>query len=356
MVTRIERALSRLGLVANSSKTDLVPKDEFRESHLEEENEYLDDVHKAIETEEEFSTEEQIFFDDKLNCFLCSAKKGQWSRILRRYYTESRRVRSKILLTRWNDHLAEFPTNSQYILDYVSFYQGDMEFCDQLFSYLKKQGPLFDDIQILLYETLLLKPFPNCSKLRSHVVSQVCSHFLGKDRFEAPAGYVKGLQALTMYKFGGARAAESLAPRFAKAVQESPTFATYGLPVLAASKDHRQLAFDVTEQMEDSRILRVRALIERLEHGDDKAMGVLLNLLQPKMTKYPTRLIMNSRALPFLNIALRSQDTKNRKRLSEATGRFIAKLSNIKDSSLVDWITLEHLGRVSVSPSSAKPS
>ena len=348
-VTRIERALSRLGLVANSSKTHLVPKEEFRESHLEEENEYLDEVHEAIETEEEFSSEERIFFEEKLNCFLISAKKGQWSRILRRYYTESRRVRSKTLLTKWGDHLAEFPTNSQYILDYVSFYQGNMEFCDQLFGYLKKRGPLFDDIQILLYETLLLKPFPNDSNLKDHVVSQVGSHILGKDGFEPPIGYIKGLQALTMYKFGGPKVSDSLAPMFAKAALESPTFATYGLPVLAASECHRQLAFDGTEQMEDSRILRIRALIERLESSDDKAIGVLLGLLQPKETKYPTRWILNSRALPLLKIALRSPNTKNYKKIHDAIQKVIVKLTNIEDSSLFDWVTLDHLDSVSVS-------
>ena len=352
VVARIERALSRVGLVANSSKTDLIAKEFFRESHHEQENEYLDEVHRAIETEGEFTSADQIWFEDKLACFLSSPKEGQWSRILRRYYTESRRVRSKTLLSQWNDHLAEFPTNSQNILDYVSFFPGDMKFCDQLFSYLKKHGPLFDDIRILLYETLLLKPFPNDPDLRDHVVSQVGSHLLGKDGFEAPVGYVKGLQALTIYKFGGSGASDNLAGTFAKDVLESPTFATYGLPVLAASECHRQLAFDSTEQMEDSRILRIRALIERLENGDNKAMGVLLGFLQPKETKYPTRWIMNSRALPLLKIALRSPNTKNKTQLREANQRFIAKLSNIKESSLVDCVTLEHLGSVSISPRS----
>ena len=351
IVTRIERALARLGLVANSSKTELVSKEVFRESHHEDENEYLDEVHKAIETEREFASEDQIFFEERLNRFLSSEKEGQWSRILRRYYTESRRARSKTLLTKWNDHLAEFPTNSQYILDYVSFYQGDMEFCDQVFSYLRQRGPLFDDIQVLLYETLLLKPFPNDSNLRGHVISQVGSHLLGKDGSEEPVGYVKALQALTMYKFGGPEVSDALAPTFARAVLESPTFATYGLPVLAASEDHRKLAFDGTEQMEDSRILRIRALIERLENGDDKAIGVLLGFLQPKMTKYPTRWIINSRALPLLKIALRSPNAKNHKRLRESTKRFIARITSIEDSSLVDWVTMDHLKVGSVAPS-----
>ena len=350
VVARIERALSRLGLVANSSKTNLISKQAFREGHLEGENEYLDEVHKATETEEGFTFEDQLVFEERLNDFLCSPKEGQWSRILRRYYTESRRVGSKTLLTKWNDHLAEFPTNGHYILDYASFYVGDLEFCEQLFGYLKKQGSLFDDIQILMYETLLLKPFPNDSNLRDFVVKQIGCHLLGEDGFETPVGYIKGLQTLTMYKFGGSKAADIIAPTFARDVLDSPTYATYGLPVLAASECYREAAFGGTEQLEDSRILRIRALIERLENGDDRAMGVLLGLLQPKETKFPTRWILNSRALPLVKIALRSSNTKNQKRISQAIEKCIPKLTNIKDSNLIDWVTLDHLDQVPVSP------
>ena len=274
--------------------------------------------------------------------FLHSSRQGNWDRVLRRYYTQSRRVRSTTLLTQWKEHLVEFPTNSQSILDYVSFYIANMEFCIQLFEYLKKEGPLHEDIQILLYETLLLKPFPSEPSLRDFVTNQTGLHFRGEDGFEAPNGYIKGLQALTMYKFDSSIASEFIAPIFAKAALESPIFATYGLPVLAASPCHRQLAFDATEQMEDSRILRIRALIERLENGDDKAIRVLLGLLQPKGTKYPARFITNPRALPLLSIALRSPETDAHKQLCKANERFVQKIVNIEDSALIDCVSLEH--------------
>ena len=354
VVARIERALSRVGLVANSSKTNLVSKDDFRMRHHEEENEYLDDVHQAIDTNEEFNAESKALFECSLSNFLSSKKEGNWDRILRRYYTESRRVRSATLLAQWQNHLIEFPTNSNNILDYVSFYPGDVHFCDQLFGYLKTYGPLHEDIQILLYETLLLKPFPNDAGMRSHVFDGVNSHLQGKDGFEPVSGYIKGLQALTMYKFGGSMAAEALSETFPKLVLDSPIFATYGLPVLAASQVHRKLAFDATEQMEDSRILRIRALIQRLENGDDKAIGVLIGLLQPKMTKYPTRWIVNSRALPLLSAASRATNTKNRKRLCEAIKGFIVKSNSAEDPSLIDRVTLEHLETVAVSPATVK--
>ena len=351
VVGRIERVLSRLGLVANSSKTALILKEEYRERHFEEENEYLDSVHETIQTKKELTTEEESEFNERLTQFLCSSKQGYWSRILRRYYTQSRRVRSTTLLNQWDSHLTEFPSDCQHILDYVSFFPGDMEFCDRLFGYLKRQGPLFDSIQILLYETLLLKPFPNEPNLRNHLVGLVRSHFLGEDGFEAPVGYVKGLQTLAIYKFGCSNGSDHLAPIFPSAALESPDFASYALPVLAASDHHRQLALDAIEQIEDSRILRIRALIERLENGDDRAIGVLLGLLQPKETKFPTSWVMNARALPLLKIALRCNNTPSLRRIQDAKKRFVEKIKNIKDATLVDWITLEHLGQSGI-PSS----
>ena len=343
VVARIERALSRLGLVANSSKTSLVTKEAFRKSHIEEENDYLDAIHEATDSEKEIASVVRQEFEERLCTFLTSPQEGQWSRVLRRYYTESRRIRSETLLTEWDNHLAEFPTNGKHILDYVSFFPGNLEFCKRLFEYVRSQGHLFEDIQILLYETLLLKPFPDETNLRHYVLSEVSRHFLGEDGFEAAIGYVRGLQALTMYKFGGSEGSTCFASTFEEDVLKSPTFATYGMPVLAASEQHRQLAFDATEQIQDARILRVRALIERLEHGDSKATGVLLGLMQPRSTKLPTSWIMNSRALPLLKIALRSSNANAQQRISAAKKNLVTKLSNVSEWGLVDSITLSHL-------------
>ena len=65
VVTRIERVLSRLGLVANSSKTKLITKSDFRESHFEEENECLEAIHQAVQAEE-LDAEVRKFFEEKL--------------------------------------------------------------------------------------------------------------------------------------------------------------------------------------------------------------------------------------------------------------------------------------------------
>ena len=335
--------MSKIGLVPNTSKTAIIPKDEFRKQHHEDHNEYLDQIHDMTAQGTPPSPDDLKVFKRKLVGFLSSEREGYWSRVLRRYYTESRRMRSKTLLVHWDVHLKEFPADAASILDFVSFFPGSISFCDTLFSYLKSHGPLFEDLQILAYESLLLRPFPNDPLLRGFIVRQTYKHYAGTSGFTRPSPYVQGLQALTIYKFGGPRSVGLLAKDFPGLAVESPIFATYAFPVLAASATQQQLAFTGVEHIEDSRILRIRALIERLERGEDRAIGLLLGLLEPKRTTLPERLIVNPRVLPFLPIALRSPNTQQGKRLRDSMNRVAKKVSTVGDPDLVDAVTLSHL-------------
>ena len=196
IVSRIENALTRIGLVANSSKTEIITKEEFQERHYVNDNVFLDDIHQM--TDARLPVDRRLFHKH-LRTFLTCRRGGYESRILRRYYTQSRRIRSKILLCLWQEHLREFPSNAQSILDYVSFFEGTLSFCTELFDFLKTHGALFEDLQVLLYETLLLKPFPNDGILRNYVVRQAYLHYTGLGDFTRPSGYVRALQALVMY-------------------------------------------------------------------------------------------------------------------------------------------------------------
>lgn len=343
VVATVERALSRIGLVANSSKTTIVTKAAFRRFHFEQQNEYLDEVHEKTRLGTTFTPDARRTFEAKLSGFLDSAREGYWDRVLRRYYTESRRLGSKTLLRTWEKHLTDFPSDAQYILDYSAFSPGSLDFCMELFAHLKTYGPLFEDILILAYEALLLKPFPDDPILRGYVARQTYYHFLAKAGFERPSGYVEGLQALVIYKFGGPRAVSLLAPHFANKALENPVFASYAFPVLAASNAHRQQAFEGVEHIEDSSILRIRALIERLEKGDARATGMMLGLLEPKFTNLPIRAVVNPRVLPLLKVALRSTAPNNLTRIKNSMQRVARRVISTGDPELIDWVMLSHL-------------
>ena len=340
VISRIENALERIGLVANSSKTEIISKETFRERHYLDDNEFLDSVDQATMTGQHIDKRE---FHKYLHTFLDSSSRGYRARVLRRYYTQSRKLRSKTLLRSWNEHLREFPGNAQSILDYVSFFEGTLGFCTQLFDFLKTHGALFEEFQILLYETLLLKPFPNDIILRNYVVRQCYLHYGGLRGFTRPGGYVRGLQSLVMFKFGGVRAAKLVARRFAHESVESPTFATYAFPVIAADRALRTTALEVIEHIEDPRIFRLKALVEHLVNGEKRATGLLIGLLDPRETKLPGRYVVNARALPLLEIARGTSNSARSSQLRQAVKNTAKKLRTADSSELIDRIALSHL-------------
>ena len=340
VVSRIENALAGIGLVANSSKTEIVSKEEFRERHYVNENEFLEETHQKSDARQPV---DRRLFHEHLQTFLTSKRGGYELRILRRYYMQARRIRSKMLLYFWQEHLREFPSSAQSILDYVSFFGGTFSFCTELFDFLEAHGALFEDLQILLYETLLLRPFPNDGILRNYVVRQTYLRYAGLGNFTRPSGYVRALQALVMFKFGGVRAAKLVARRFTCEAVESPTFATYAFPVVATDLSLRRVAYEAIEHIEDPRILRLKALVEQLERGEQRATGLLIGLLDPKKTDLPARYVVNARALPLLEIARRAPASPKLSRLSAAMTNTAKKLKSADSSDLIDWIALSHL-------------
>ena len=340
VVTKVENALASLGLVANSSKTEIISKDEFRARHYIDENDYLDFIHEETDTCQNI---DKKVFHENLSSFLNSTRGGYYARILSRYYTESRRSRSKQLLGHWDEHLKEFPSNAQHILDYVSFFEGTFRYCAQVFEVLKTHGTLFEDIQLLMYESLLLRPFPDDRILRSYVLHQSYLHYIGSQGFRRPSSYVRAIQALVMFKFGGRRASKLISARLEEEAVESPLYATYAFPIVASDPNLRPMAYQAIEHIEDPQVLRVRALIERLVEGDQRATKLLRGFLDPKKTKLPTRHVLNSRALPLLKVARTSANSASSGLLRQATNNATRKLQIADCGELIDWIAISHL-------------
>ncbi len=340
VVARIENALSEIGLVANASKTEIISKTEFRSRHYVEENEFLDTVHQL--TDDGLAVNRRQF-DGRIREFLTNSHRGYGARILRRYYTQSRRCRSKLLVLHWREHLVENPSNASQILDYVAFFQGDLRFCMDLFALLRTHGALFEDLQILCYESLLLRPFPNDPIIRSYVVQQTYLHHSGFGEFDKPSDYVRALQVLVMYKFGSVSVSKLVNHKFAERAVASPLYATYAFPVIAADPNLRSIAFEVVERIDEPSVWRLKVLIEKLALGDSRATGLLIGLLDPKVTRLPMRHVINPRALPLLAIARRCGSFVKAQDLRAAVANAGRKVQKVDDPELIDWITLSHM-------------
>ncbi len=341
---RIERVLWRIGLLPNSAKTALITKDEFHKQHHVDENEYLDQVHDLTEQGLSLTAGQRQEFESRVSGFLQSEQMGYWSRVLRRYYSESRRLRSKRLLGTWGEHLDRFPSEAKHILDYVSSFAGTFDLARRTFNFIRQHDALNDDVQILLYEMLLIVPFPNDAIIRSFVARQTLYHCMGIQGFQPPRqGYVRGLQALVIFKFGRSAAMGSIAKEFATPSRLSPEYALHALPALAGRRVYRDMALQAVENVVDPRIVRLRSLIRRLESGEMEAIGRLVGFLNPKQTKFPMRAIVNARALPLIRIARRTGSPGAKQKIDLAISNISQKIRSTGSPDLVDSITLSHL-------------
>lgn len=343
LMARIERGLWGLGLLPNSAKSALVSKAEFRKLHHVDENQFLDMVQDATESGSLLSSTLRKEFESRLLAFVQSDQNGYWGRVLRRYYSAARRLRSKTLLRRWDIHLCSFPDQAQHILDYVSSFPGTLESAGRTFRFIRQRQPLNEDLQILIYEMLLMAPFPNDSIVRSYVARQTLYHLQGIQGFSAPThDYLLGLQTLVSFKFGGRRAVQPILRRL-RSSAVSADFASHALPVVAACDSLRDSILVTMENIMDPRIVRLRSLVRRLENGDSEAAGRLIGFLDPKRIEHPARAIVNSRALPLVYIARRGPSSPSKRRIESAIQNITAKVRSTGLPQDVDYVTLSHL-------------
>lgn len=339
-IVRIQSALRELGLHPNSGKTHVISKDDFRREHYEHYNELLDIVHNL--TGQSAPTPIlKAMFEQRLRRFLLeSPRLRYWYRVLRRFYTESRRARSGTLANLAATHLREFPAESPHIFDYLAFHPDSRVLPDVFFEHVRREGRLYEDVQILGYEALLAAAFPDDGLLRWRIVRDAYHHFLGVDGFQKPSAYTRALVALTLYKFGAANGVKLLSRSFSATAEESVVFARQGFLVLYAVDAYKDGALEAIRRLDDPVLNQIERFVLALEAGDDKALGLTLGLLEPRETKAPTRLVSPARALPLLAICRRA--TAKLPQIGQAVASVRNKLAAQADEHRDD-VFLSHL-------------
>ena len=343
LMSRIEQGLWRLGLLPNSSKTSLISKSEFRAQHHVDENDFLDLVEELTDDSGLLSAALRTEFELRLLKFVRSERKGYWSRVLRRYYSASRRIRSKTLLRYWDEHLGRFPDQAPHILDYTSSFPGTLQLAQRTFRFIRQNQPLNDDLQILIYEMLMMVSFPNDYIIRAYIARRTLYHSQGTQGFLKPSlAYLVGLQMLVSFKFGQKKSVQPMLKGL-RSSTVSADFALHALPVVAACDALRDSVLVAIENIVDPRIIRLRTLIRRLEAGDNEAIGRLIGFLNPKRTKFPVRAIVNSRVLPLIYIADRAPASPSKQRMMSATKNVVSLVRSTGLPEDVDYVTRSHM-------------
>lgn len=337
MLSRIQKEVESKGLFLNNSKCRILSAEEALEELWLEENEYLDYVHKITENREILDKDK---FEKRLENFLNCNKRKNWDRILRRYYTESRRLESSYLEKYVFKHLNEFPSECKVILSYLVARPFVESILDKSFKFLMNRENCYSDVEILIYEFLMYWSIPDIPAIRNKCKEYALDHFHGRNGFPRPfTDYSRGLITLFCYKVSGRSALDEISKFYE--VSNDLQFLKYAFCCLAATQDFKDIAFEKASTLEDISIRRLEKFFHELERHSKDYLSIIKNYTKPQNKKLPERVIFNIRALPLIRICRRDKDFRsNWVSLCES---ILEKLEKPKNKNLHDHLSISFI-------------
>jgi len=191
--------LRDLYLYPNTSKTKILTGSEIDSHFLFDQNDYLDifkkNINLAIENNNDFD-ELEIDLIKNYEKFLKLDDKGNWFKILKRYYTTFKNIRSTYLLNHYMDHLKKYPTIDESICSYLLALDFSEDVFNDITGYITSQENLYDSVEIQLLDLLL--------KMRVPVDEKEKLLDFGKKMFfdQNRHWYSKCISALIIAKYG----------------------------------------------------------------------------------------------------------------------------------------------------------
>jgi hypothetical protein len=332
IVRRIQMSLEAIGLYPNAAKTRIIRSAAFRLDYMKDENDYLGQVDEAFRIREAVDRSE---FGAALRHHLRRADRPKaWGRVLRRYYTNSRRLRDRRLLAEWATHLEESPDSARTIFEYLSTFRITEARFKKLQEVLDQFGGVYEDIEILSHEYLCASPNVGSQSLRRVIgawsLGLVTKYATANPRIAASA-------CMTLGKFGLPDQIADLERSF-HSWRHDTVLRMQAVTVLLAHD--RLTTRDLGRLVGRSRLEAIENLefLIVLSEGDPKAIGMALAGLAPIERHDPKRSVVRTRML-FLAPVVRRADPRRWSRVSTKWQRDLASNSmNLRDFAAERWL------------------
>ncbi|GEM_PF-2041057 len=336
----LQITLEQLGLNINSAKTKIVSKENAQNDLFLELNSFLEKVHEQTV----WGEADLVEFDEKLRVFLEFEPTGGWERILRRFYTQSRRIGSSLLEDlAWN-HLVQFPGSVPKILDYLESRPYSQEIEDGLWGYLSSDANLYEDNEIQIFEYLLASRIP--VQRAGFFTGKILDYFFSRNEFsQLPLckDYTRALISMLLYKIGGYDELKQIRDFFINGSERH--FVRYAYVVLMATDQFRENARNKAMVHEDLVLRRLASFIEEIIKSPAEHLKLLKNYLKPSYNKMPDRYFLDSRALPIIKISGSNAQFRATEWI-RIVDNIIERLKNktnqeLRDELLIRWLEIE---------------
>jgi hypothetical protein len=290
VVQRIQMTLEAIGLNPNTAKTRIIPQGQFSREYMKEENDWLGEFEETVEA----GTPDSSEFRRRLRRHIQRRDRPRgWSRVLRRYYTYSRRLRDDYLASRWQGHIDESPDSARSIFDYLSTFRITSAQFDRLLEVLERFGSVYEDIELLAHEYLVMAPTVD-SPMTNERVGDWALNLVERDMEPRPR--MAAAACLTLGKFGSDRHLDRLATLF-PAMRRDTVLRTQAAVVLLATG--RIDPAGLTQLIGRSQLETIETLefLLALVGAEPQAVGMALSALEPIEKQAPTRAVIRPRML-----------------------------------------------------------
>ena len=349
VLARFEDALSRLGLFPNAAKCRAVHVQDFAAEMSTRENDYLDRVHSFTEGDSAVRPVRRSAFVRRAQAHLQIAPEGRlstWDRLLRRYYTEARRIESDVLEQHALEHIRDFPETTPKVIDYLRGrpFAGDV--MRGLFRYLKSGHNIHHDVEALIWDFICDWRIPTSYASRSGLADRAMNAFLGRGGFRvALTEYARGLMTLCAHKYGTSEHLDEIQVELSRRVAHDPWVMRYGVCALAGSAAHLDAGLRLAARYEDRPLRRIHSLLTSIRAEPGGHSRFLRDHVRPFEKRYPDYSYLPARMLTL--VALPRCDESFRGPWDKHLHSVVAKLMDTpepyRDMRSIDFIRFQLL-------------
>lgn len=350
-VARLQRSLEALGLYPNAAKTRVVALDDFLDEHLVQTNadlERFEAIFGALEKGK--PAEVQMSQSDSDTLARLSAdfrqvdpRPRRWDRVMRRFYTIHRRTGVKNWWCYWREDLDAHPGSAAHILEYVRAWPLDRSTVTELLSVSRDQGALYPDLSILTAETVSVAPVPNDPGLWTWIAAQCLQEVNRLKDASNPKLVERGAAgwAVAAYKYGDRDQRDQLLQAMKVDDPHSP-LRDQGLAFHVGQGREVSAWLSTEPGMTAGSALNAEYL-RSLQGGDERAIGVALNLVGPQPRLAPLRYCIPPRALALLDAIGHQGSGKLQQALPHALKKLQTNPDRLRDHRL-EWCLERWIG------------
>lgn len=301
LVGRAQAALERIGLYPNASKTRVIRRDKYEEDYLKDENDYIGEVERLAKVKDNVDRDE---FEARLrrHVNLRSRPKG-WERVLRRYYTASRILRSEILRKPAFNHIRRYPGSARSVLDYLATFTVEAADISRLSRNWNSLSPQYQDVRILCMEYLALVPNSG-EEFTEEAIVKIAKKVYNENKDDHPRLAAAAITALG--KFGSEVHLAAISS-IARDRQIAPVVRSQAITISLGARRLEPTELP-TLAVEGHDVTDIEFLLA-LHRGDHKAFQMTLDRADLRQRRSPTIWMIPPRPM-FLVPTLRAIDSE----------------------------------------------